>query len=141
MFQLLPLCLQTRFKMCAAIENLASCEIHSVNRFLMTENTLPLDIHRQLWEVYRNDILTKTGVKRWCIMFKDGRTNVYDKKRYGRLSIVTAALVAQIEIDDKVCENRHFTVTELSLEFPRVSQTVLYWVVTEKFRYQKFCAR
>lgn len=89
--------------MSAAIENPASCEIRSVIRFLVAKNTRPIDIHRQLCEVYGNDVMTESGVRRWCLMFKGGRKNVHDEERSGRPSIVTEALVAQI--DEKICEN------------------------------------
>lgn len=41
----------------------------------------------------------------------------------------------------KVCENRQFTTSELSEQFPLIYWTVLYDVITEKLPYQKYCAR
>jgi len=44
-------------------------------------------------------------------------------------------------VDKVVRERRRFTISELSLEFPQVCQTVLYETVTKKLGYHKFCAR
>ena len=72
-------------------------------------------------------------------MFKNGRTNVHDEERIGRLTIVTDELVAKI--NEKIHENRRFTITEFSLEFPEISGSLLHEIVTEKLGYHKFCAR
>ena len=44
-------------------------------------------------------------------------------------------------VDKVVRERRRFTISELSLEFPQVCQTVLYETVTKKLGYHKFCGR
>jgi hypothetical protein len=67
--------------MCASIENPASCEVRSVIRFLLAENHKPIEIHRRLCKVYGNNVMSEGGVWQWCIMFKNGRTNVHDNTR------------------------------------------------------------
>jgi len=52
---------------------------------------------------------------------------------------VTDELVAKI--NENIHENRRFTITEFSLEFPQISQSLLHEIVTEKLGYHKFCAR
>jgi len=79
------------------------------------------------------------GVRQWCIMFKNGRTNVHDEERSGRPTIATDELVAKI--NEKIHENRRFTIMEFSLEFPQISQILLHEIVTGKLGYHKFCAR
>jgi hypothetical protein len=32
-------------------------------------------------------------------------------------------------VDQKICERRHFTISELSCEFPQISPTLLYEIV------------
>ena len=125
--------------MCAAIENPASCEVRSVIRFLFAKNMKPIEIHRELCGVYGNKVMTESSVRKWCIQFKNGRTNVHDEEKSGRPSIVTDDLVA--EVDEKIRENRRFTITELSQCFPQVSQTLLFEIVTQKLGYHKFFAR
>ena len=66
--------------MSAAIENPASCEVHSVIRFLLVENHRPIEIHRQICKVYGNNVMSEGGVRQWCIMFKNGHTNVHDEE-------------------------------------------------------------
>jgi len=43
---------------------------------------------------------------------------------------VTDELVAKV--DEKIRENRRFTITELSINFPQVSRTLLFEIVTQK---------
>jgi [histone H3]-lysine36 N-dimethyltransferase SETMAR len=125
--------------MCAAIQNPANCEVRSVIKFLCAKGHKPIEIYRQLCEVYGNKAITEGGVRQWCIRFKDGRTNVHDEGKSGRPSIVTDELVENVNA--KVRENRRFTITELSLCFPQISRTLLYEIVTDKPGYHKFCAR
>jgi hypothetical protein len=46
-------------------------------------------------------------LRRWCRMFSEGRVNVHDDDRSGRLSLVTADLLDQV--NEKNRENRRFT--------------------------------
>jgi hypothetical protein len=36
-------------------------------------------------------------------------------------------------------ERRHFTISELSCEFPQISHTVLYKIITVRIGHHKFC--
>jgi hypothetical protein len=56
-------------------------------------------------------------------MFIDGRTNVHDKERSGRPSVVSDDLVQRV--DQQICERRRFTISEISCEFPQISRTFL----------------
>ena len=84
----------------------------------------PIEIHRQLCKVYGNKVMTEGGVRQWCIMFKNGCTNVHDEEQSGRPTIVTNELKAKI--NEKIHENRRFTITEFSLEFPLISRRLLH---------------
>jgi hypothetical protein len=44
-------------------------------------------------------------------------------------------------VNKKIRENWRFTISEFWFEFPHVSRTVLYEIVTHKLGYHKFCAR
>jgi len=55
--------------------------------------------------------MSEGRVRQWCIVFKNGRTNIHDEERSGRPTIVTDELVAKIS--EKIHENRLFTITEL----------------------------
>jgi hypothetical protein len=56
-------------------------------------------------------------------MFKDGRTSVHDDEQSDRHSAVSDDLVQGV--DQKLCDRRRFTISELSCEFPQISSTLL----------------
>jgi len=81
------------------IENSAICEVRSVIRFLNAKNIKPVDIHRQICEVYVmsiGDVVSDSMVRRWVRLFNEGRTNVHDE-RTGRPSLVNDVLVQEVE--------------------------------------------
>ena len=65
-------------KMCAAINNPASCEVRAVIRFLLARNNNAAEIHSQLCEGYGPNVMSDSKVRQWCHFFKEVRTNVYD---------------------------------------------------------------
>ncbi|GBN72461.1 hypothetical protein AVEN_82501-1 [Araneus ventricosus] len=105
--------------------------------FLNAKDVKAANIHRQISEVYGENITSEGMVRKWVRAFKDGRRNVHDKERSGRFSLITEDLV-QI-VDEKVRENRRFTISSLSDEFPEVSGSVFYGIVTEHLNYRKLC--
>jgi hypothetical protein len=83
--------------------------------------------------------MSEGTVTQWCRMFKDGRTNVQDEEQSGRPSVVSDDLVQSVE--QKICERRRFTISELPCEFPHISHTVLYENIADRLGYHKFYAR
>jgi hypothetical protein len=58
----------------------------------------------------------------------------------GRPSVVSDDLVQSV--DQNICERWHFTISELSCEFPQISRTLLYEIITVKLgHHHKFYAR
>lgn len=49
--------------MCAAIEKPATCEVHWVSGFLLAGNYKPIEIYRQIREVYGNGIMSENRVR------------------------------------------------------------------------------
>ena len=84
-------------------------------------------------------IRDRGGVRQWCLMFKNASTNVHDDERSGWPSVLTDKLVEKN--NKKIRENRRFTITELSHEFPQISCSLLHEAVTIKLGYHKFCAQ
>lgn len=109
------------------IENPARCEVRGVIRFLLAKNYRPIDIYRQICDVYGNGIMSESRVRQWCIDFKNGRTKVHDEDRSGRPSLVTDELV--VKINEKIRVNRRFTITELSEHFPQILQSLVHEIV------------
>ena len=100
------------------IETPTSCEMRSVIRFLNAKNMKPAEIHRQLCDVYGEHAMSSSMVRRWVRLFNEGRENVHDDPRSGRLSVVNEDLVRAVE--EKITENRRFTITSLSLHFTQI---------------------
>jgi len=63
---------------------------------------------------------------------------LYDNLWSGRLSVVNEDLVRRFE--EKIRENRRFTITSLSLHFPQISLSLLHEIVSDKLKFQKLCA-
>ncbi|GBM80756.1 hypothetical protein AVEN_10622-1 [Araneus ventricosus] len=117
----------------------ADCEVRSVIRFLNAKNVKPAEIHRQLVEIYGENAMTDGMVRKWVRQFNDGRTNVHGEARSGRLSVVNDGLVAKV--NEKIRENRQFTIRMLFDEFPQISKTVLHEIVKNRLNYRKLCSR
>ena len=63
-------------------------------------------------------------VRKWVRMFNEGRENVHDEARSGRPSLVNVDLVRKV--NERVRDDRRFTISDLSLHFPLISRTTLY---------------
>ncbi|GBM88764.1 hypothetical protein AVEN_185711-1 [Araneus ventricosus] len=114
---------------------IADCEVRSVIRFLNAKKVKPAEIHRQLVEIYGENVITDGMVRKWVRQFNDGRTNVHDEARSGRHSVVNDGLVAKV--NEKIRENRRFTIRTLFDEFPQISKTVLHEIATNRLNYRK----
>ncbi|GFT08165.1 HTH_48 domain-containing protein [Trichonephila clavipes] len=54
--------------------------------FLTARNTSTADIHCQITE--DTEAMSDSKVRKWVRELKDGRTNVHDEERSGRLSVI-----------------------------------------------------
>ncbi|GFV69928.1 uncharacterized protein TNCV_1982951 [Trichonephila clavipes] len=79
------------------------------------------DIHHHITDVYGRESMSDSQVRKWVRKFKDRRTNVHDKERSGRPSVVIDGLMQAVETE--IHGNRRFTITTRSLEFPVVSRS------------------
>jgi len=64
--------------------------------FLQAENVRPSEIHRRLVAVYGEHVMNAASVRKWCKMFRDGRTDVHDAERSGQPSVITDALKQKV---------------------------------------------
>ncbi|GBM79067.1 hypothetical protein AVEN_86078-1 [Araneus ventricosus] len=117
----------------------ADCEVRAVIRFSNANNVKPAEIHRQLVEIYGENVMTEGMVRKWVRQFNDGRTNVHDEARSGRPSVVNDGLVANV--NEKIRENSRFTIRMLCDEFSQISKTVLHEIVTNHLNYRKLYSR
>ena len=74
----------------ALISNPADREVRGVIRFLQAENVRPCEIHQRLVAVYGEHVMNAASVRKWCIMFTNGRTDVHDAEKSGRPSVITS---------------------------------------------------
>ncbi len=72
------------------------CVTHAVIQFLMAKNKSTVEIHRQLTEVYGNEVTSIQMVRKWFREFCKGRCEVHDKSHTGRSKVVMDELVNTI---------------------------------------------
>jgi len=105
-------------------------EIRSVIRFLDARNVLPNEIHHQICQVYGNNAMSDSMVRKWVRMLSDGRENLHDEAPIGRPSLVNDDLVHKV--NERVRDDRRFTVSDLFLHFPQISRTLFYDIVNSQ---------
>ena len=91
-------------------------------------NVLPSEIHDQICQVYGDNAMSDGMVRKWVRMFNEGRENVHDEARSGRPSVVNDDLVRKL--NERVRDDRRFTISDQSLHFPHISGTLLYDTVS-----------
>ena len=78
--------------------------------------------------MYGDNEMSDGMVRKWVRMFNERRENVHDEARSGRPSLVNDDLVRKV--NERVCDDRRFTISDLSLHFPLISRTLLYDTVS-----------
>jgi len=89
---------------------------------------LPSEIHHQMCHVHGDNAMSDGMVRKWFRMFNEGRENLHDEVQSGRPSLVNDDLVRKV--NERVRDDRRFTVSDLSLHFPQVSRTLHYDIVS-----------
>jgi len=64
---------------------------------------------------------------------------VHGETRSGRPSLVNGDLVRKV--NERVRDDRRFTISDLSLHFAQISRNLLYDIVSSHLDYRKVCAR
>jgi len=117
------------------IEGAADGEIWSVICFFNARNVLPSEIHHQICQVYGGNAMSDGMVRKRVRMFNEGREKVHDEARSGRPSLVNDDLVCKV--NERVRDDRRFTISDLSLYFPQISRTLLYDNVSSHLGYRR----
>ncbi|KAJ4451673.1 hypothetical protein ANN_03143 [Periplaneta americana] len=133
--RLVPVAWQQWSEMEALIPSPAACEVRSVIKFFNAQSIAPIEIHRQLSQVYGPNIMSKQMVRRWCRQFSEGRQSVHDEERSGRPTLINDDRVELVR--QCIMENRRFTITELSSHFPQISRSLLHEIVTKHLLLKK----
>ncbi|XP_029657317.1 uncharacterized protein LOC115231436 [Octopus sinensis] len=108
----------------------AECEV----RFLNAKGIKPIEIHRQLTEVYDEWCMDVKNVGKWCREFAAGCTEIHDEERSGR-PLISDEPVAKVE--QILYENRRITLDDLRILVPEVSRSTIHRVLREKLQYRK----
>jgi len=101
------------------IEGATDCEIWSVICFLNARNMLPSEIHHQICQVYGDNAMSDGMVRKWVWMFNEGKRTCMMRHK-----VVNDDLVRKV--NERVRDDGHFTISDLSLHFPQISRTLLY---------------
>jgi len=110
------------------IEGAADSETWSAICFLNARNVLPSEIHHQICQVYGDNEMSDSMVRKWVRRFYEVRENVHDKARSGLPSLVNDNLVRKV--NERVRDDRRFTISDLSLHFHQISRTLFYDTVS-----------
>ena len=89
---------------------------------------LPSEIHHHICQVYGDDVMSDGMVRKWVWMFNEGRENMHNEAQNGRPSLVNDDLVRKV--NERVRDDRRFTISDLPLHFPHISRTLLYGTVS-----------
>ncbi|UYV84101.1 hypothetical protein LAZ67_X001176 [Cordylochernes scorpioides] len=107
--------------------------------FLNAKNNSPVEIHRQLVEVYGEKCMDIKNVRKWCREFNEGRINVHDEHRSGRPSLPESTVA---RIDEMVRANRRITLEEIEDGLNEdCSHFSVHKIVSETLGYRKVSAR
>ncbi|CAK1601570.1 unnamed protein product [Parnassius mnemosyne] len=116
----------------------AKCEVQAVIQFLRARKLPPVEIHRQLTEVYGEECMSVQHVRKWCRAFAKDRTEVQDEERSGRPPVSDAIVE---KINSELLKNQRVTVRELVERIPETSHGTVERPLTKTLGYRKVCAR
>jgi len=77
--------------------------------------------------VYGDNAISDCMVRKCVRMFNEGREIVHDEARSGRPSLVNDDLV--YKFNERVRDDRRFTISDISLQFPQISRTLICDIV------------
>ncbi|GFR19426.1 histone-lysine N-methyltransferase SETMAR [Trichonephila clavata] len=114
-------------------------EVRAVIRYEWARGVSGTEIHNRLVEVYGPGVMSKQMVRRWCRTFSDGRQQVEDIPRAGRMR--TATTDANVgKVDDMIRANRRITIDEVAEELG-ISHERAQNIIHDILRYRKVSAR
>jgi histone-lysine N-methyltransferase SETMAR len=95
----------------------------------------PTKIHKELVEVYGENVISRKQVSVWCNQFKEGRTSLLDEERARRPTAVNERRAAKFLLTD-----RHIKLKEIAYTL-NLSKTIVYRIVHDTLGYRKVPAR
>ena len=113
-------------------------EVRTVIRPFNAKGITPIEIHHQLNEVYGESCMDIKNIQKWCLEFAFRCTEIHDEKRSGRQSTFNKTVA---EVEETMLEDQRVSLDELCVSIPEVSRTTIYWILADKLKYRKVCAR
>ncbi|XP_023209806.1 midasin-like [Centruroides sculpturatus] len=104
------------------------CEVHSVIWFLNAKNVKSVEIHRQLVEIYDENVMSDGMVRKWVRQFNAERTDVHDEAWSGWPSVVNDGLIAKRDL------TRH--LDKISKDLEKICKNIL-WSTLSSENYSK----
>ena len=88
--------------------------------------------------MYGEHAISSSVLRRWMKLFNE----------YAKICMMISGAADRLvnedlvrAVEEKVRENRRFTITSLFLHFPQIAQSVLHKIVSDKLKFWKLCAR
>jgi hypothetical protein len=130
-----------RVMVCPETDNPASCNIRAVHPFFHAKNISVAEIHREIWVVHGQNIMSEGTVGQCCRMFKDGRQMFTMKSEVVRTPSVMSDDLFQ-SVDQKICERRRFTSQFQNFHVNFHNFHALFSTrLSVRLGHHKFCAR
>jgi transposase len=105
-------------------ENLSSVEMRAFIRFLSVKQNSPNEVHKEVVEVYGENVISRKQVSVWCNQFKEGRTSLLDEERAGRPTTQCNA-VNERRVEQLLLTDRHKKLKEITYTL-NTSKTTVY---------------
>ena len=78
--------------------------------------------------MYSDNVISDCMFRKGIRVFNEGRENAHDEARSGRPSLVNDDLLRKV--NERVRDDRRFTISDLALHFPQILRTLLYDIVS-----------
>jgi transposase len=108
------------------IENLISVEVRAVIRFLNAKQKSPTEIHKEVVEVYGENVISRKQISVWCHQFKEGWTSLLDEERAGRPTTACNA-VNERRVEELLLTDCRMKLKEIAYTL-NLSKTAVYQI-------------
>jgi transposase len=117
------------------IKNPSSVEVLAVIQFFNTKQKSPTEIHKEVVEVYGENVISRKQVSVWCNHFKEGQTLLLDEESAGRPTAVCNA-DHERQIEQLLLTDGHMKLNEIAYAL-NLSKTTVYRIVHDTLGYWK----
>lgn len=124
--------------MAAKLKTCSLIEQRAVIRFLTAEGVKPTVIHKRMKQQYGESCMSQTSCYRWVNEFKNGREDITDEPRSGRLLDVSSPDTVA-EVEKLIKSDRRLTIDNVA-EIMDISHGTAHSIVHEKLAFNKVSA-